>query len=102
MAADKGKFDEAKVILTGAKNKVLSSPSAQTEISKQLLVDMNATEEGLSNQAVYDRGGKAELMGNMEMHSKQRSNKSAQLYQNVKKKAMIKESNAYTASKSNN
>jgi len=99
-AAEKKDFVHAQEILASVKQKVQISPFANAEMSKQLMDDITSTENDVSSPQNWQQGGNANLMGQMEMHSKQRSNQSKpSVYQNKKKKAMVSDSNAYTEKK---
>jgi len=96
-AAEKKDFVQAQQILSSAKQSITTSPFANAEMSKQLMEDITSTEQGVSSPQNWQQGGNANLMGQMEMHSKQRSNQSKpSMYQNKKKKSMANDSNAYT------
>jgi len=71
--ANKNKLNEAREILTKAKNRIKESVSATDEFCKGLVVDLDRCAQGLASREVYQQQGQQQLMNNSVAHFQQRS-----------------------------
>jgi len=71
--ANKNKLNEAREILTKAKNRIKESVSSTDEFCKGLVVDLDRCAQGLASREVYQQQGQQQLMNNSVAHFQQRS-----------------------------
>jgi len=71
--ANTNRLNEAREILTKARNRIKESVSATDEFCKGLVVDLDRCAQGLSSREVYQQQGQQQLMNNAVAHYQQRS-----------------------------
>lgn len=74
-AAERGRFDEAREVLSKAKEQIGRSSSSENSFCQKLVKDLGQCLDDVQNRSLYQLEGKKRMMRKAEAHYQQRSNR---------------------------